>query len=331
MALAGAGAIAAVHALAASAAGLRVVAVASAGGTSARHLAGQLDARRVSPDDLPAGADLLVVATPPDTHAELALRGLSAGADVLVEKPLSTTLADADRLVAAAENPGAPIMRCAENLLHAPAWGAVMARRPALGPLRHLSSRTLQPPPDWGHFARPLTAGGVLFDLGPHPVALVLELAGEPALAVGAELSSSRADGADDRAAVRIRFASGLVATLDVSWTAEVPEWSLQAASDQGVVRMELSPDVAVEADGEPVALPGRFPDAADPALGQFGYVDQLLDMAGRGATSQTVGQARTVLEVICAGYASAARAGDEIPLPFAGDRDRTPMQLWRD
>src|SRR4051794_27368919 len=97
VALAGAGYIAVVHALAAQAAGWKVRAVASAGGTSARHLAGELDARKVSPEALPDGADVLIVATPPASHVPLVLQGLAAGATVLVEKPLATTLAGADR------------------------------------------------------------------------------------------------------------------------------------------------------------------------------------------------------------------------------------------
>ena len=331
IALAGAGAIAAVHTLAARAAGLEVVAVASAGGTSARHLAGQVDARRVSPDALPAGADLLVVATPPDSHAALALQGMAAGAQVLVEKPVATTVAGADALVRAAAEPGAPLVRVAENLLHAPAWRTALARRATIGALRHLSARTIQPPPTWGHFTGPLEAGGVLFDLGPHPVALVLALAGEEAVGVSAGLSSTRDDGADDRAEVRVRFASGLVAELEVAWTAEDPHWAVQAASDTGVVRLELFPEVRVEADGEPVGIDGAGADGAgagadDDALVRFGYVDQLLDVAG----SQTLEQARTVLEVICAAYASAGAGGAEVPLPNDLDRTLTPMQLWR-
>ena len=101
VALAGAGYIAVVHALAADSAGLKVRAVASAGGRSARHLAGELDARRCRPEELPAGAEVMIIATPPETHTELALLGVRAGARVLVEKPLATTLADADRIVAA--------------------------------------------------------------------------------------------------------------------------------------------------------------------------------------------------------------------------------------
>ncbi len=330
-----------VHTLAAPSAGCRVVAVASAGGRSARHLAAQLgeqhsyDVAHVSVDELPAGADVLLVATPAEHHAELALAGLAAGADVLVEKPITTTLADADRLVdaaarAAGVDGSGPILRCAENLLHSPAWATVMAHRDRMGPLQHLSLRTLQPPPTWGHFGRPLASGGVLFDLGPHPVALVMELTGERVVGVAASLSSTREDGADDDASLRLRLGSGLTATLDVSWINPDAEWSLQAASADGVVRLELQPTLLVELDGEPVQVGDRYPEAVDPFLERAGYIDQLVDLTGGGRRGQTPGQARDVLEVICAAYRSAGIGGAEVALPFTGDRSLTPMQLWR-
>lgn len=328
VALAGAGYVAVVHALAAPSAGMRVRAVASAGGSSARHLAGSIDARRCRPEDLPAGADVLVVATPAEHHVELALQGRAAGAHVLVEKPVATTLADADRLVAAAARPG-PALRCAENLLHAPAWVELQRRRPALGTLTHLSVRTMQPPPDWGHFTRPLEHGGVLFDLGPHPIALALTAADEPPVAVSATLTSTRADGADDDAAVQLEFRSGVRASISVSWTAPTVAWDLQAASDTGVLRLELLPEVALEHDGEPVALPLRR-EVADPRLEQLGYVDQLLDLVSAQPAGQTMADARRVLEVICAAYSSAGRDGEHVRLPFTGDPNRTPMQHWR-
>lgn len=328
IALAGAGSIAAVHALAAPAAGARVVAVASAGGSSARHLAGRLAARRCRPEDLPAGADLLVVATPPETHEELVLQGIAAGAAVLVEKPLCTTLAAADRLVEAASAPGATTVRCAENLLHAPAWRELMRRRDALGTPTHLSARAVQPTPTWGFFARPLSHGGVLFDLGPHPIALVLVLAGEAPVGVSAELSSEREDGADDRASLAIRFPSGLVATVEVAWAGADTEWSLQAASDSGVLRWDLFGSPSLEADGEPVEVADRHRDLPDPRIERLGYVDQLADTLA-GGDGQTLSQARDVLEVICAASASAAAGGSEVVLPLDVDRTLTPRQLW--
>ncbi|CAN5460090.1 hypothetical protein BH10ACT3_BH10ACT3_06850 [soil metagenome] len=337
IALAGAGYISVVHALAAQAAAMKVSAVASRGGSSARHLAGELEARKVAIDALPAGADVLIVATPPDSHVPIALQGLAAGASVLVEKPLATTLAGADRLVdaagadAVADADDGPVLRCAENLLHSPIWREAMLRRPALGALSHLSLRTMQSPPDWGHFKEPLTAGGVLFDLGPHPLALALGLADEAPVGVGATLRSSRDDGADDEASVQLRFESGLTATIEVSWVSEQTEWQAQAASDTGVLVLELFPDVRLEHDGEPVEWSLRH-EAVDPALEQFGYVDQLLDLVADDPSrpGQSAADARTVLEIICAAYASAGDAGAEVALPFQGDRTLTPLALWK-
>lgn len=341
MALAGAGYIAVVHALAARSAGLTVRSVASGGGTSARHLAGELDARRVTPDALPDGAGLLIVATPPEFHVPLALQGLAAGAMVLVEKPIATTLAGADRLV---DSVGAGVLRCGENLLHSPIWTQAMSLRSQLGPLSHLSLRTLQPPPDWGHFREPLLFGGVLFDLGPHAIALALGLADDELVGVRGSLRSMRDDGADDDARVELRFASGLTASVEISWVSEHTVWEAQAASDLGVLRMELLPEVLLEFGGEPVEVQLRHA-GVEPTLEQFGYVDQLLDLVADDPArpGQDAVAARRVLEVICAAYASAASEptdsgdaagrvlGDEVPLPFTGDRSRTPMSLWRD
>ncbi|KLR62138.1 putative dehydrogenase [Actinobacteria bacterium IMCC26207] len=346
IALAGAGYIAVVHALAADSAGAKVTAVASAGGKSARHLAGELDAKKVSPEALPSGADFLIVATPPAQHAELAVQGLRAGASVLVEKPLATTLAEADRIVSAAATAAAVaaaavaagqsakpggVLRCAENLLHSPVWAQAVTLRAGLGPLTHLSLRTLQPPPDWGHFAEPLSAGGVLFDLGPHALALALGLADEPVLAVSASLSSTRQDGADDSASVVLRFESGLRASIEISWVSEITVWEAQASSDSGVLRIELIPEVLLEHNGEQVAIPLRHPHA-DPTLEQFGYVDQLLDLISQDPNrpGQTAEQARSILEIICAAYQSAGQEGNEVQLPFDGDRSLTPMQIWK-
>ncbi|MDO9337277.1 MAG: Gfo/Idh/MocA family oxidoreductase [Caulobacter sp.] len=57
-------------------------------------------------DDLLKEADIITVATPATTHARLALQCLAAGRSVYVEKPLATTLEDADRLIQAAAGAG---------------------------------------------------------------------------------------------------------------------------------------------------------------------------------------------------------------------------------
>lgn len=334
LAIAGAGWAGRVHTLAAAAVpGTSIPLVATRSVGSAEVLAAEIGARAVTAADLPGSADAVVIATPPPSHAELAVRLLGQGTPVLIEKPLAATLAEADAIVAASEASGAAACY-AENLLFAPAVDIAVNRRVALGPLDHLEVRMVQPTPTWGHFAEPLTAGGVLFDLGVHALAVLLVLArdDEP-VALRAKLGSSRPDGADDVGRVEVRFASDLIAAVDVSWNGDDVEWSAQASSPTGVVRVEFQPEVAVEVNGEAVALP-TIDSPIDGRIFDLGYHAQLEGFCSvvgrRGGRVCPAGFGRSMLEMVCAAYQSAGRDGDEVLLPFDGPRDVTPLQLWR-
>ena len=121
--------------------------------------------------------DVVVVATPAEHHLEALRAGLAVGAAVLVEKPLGVDLAEADEMIAAAA--GADVL-CgyAENLLFAPSFLALARHREKMGDLHRLHLTVHSDPPAWGHFTAPLPGGGVLHDLGAHPVPLALALAG---------------------------------------------------------------------------------------------------------------------------------------------------------
>src|SRR5512143_3278289 len=53
-----------------------------------------------------AGADVIHVLTPPDSHAEVAIDALVQGCHVLIEKPLATSVEDCWRVQAVAEREG---------------------------------------------------------------------------------------------------------------------------------------------------------------------------------------------------------------------------------
>ncbi len=330
VAIAGAGWAGEVHSASAErVADARLIQILSRTTESAERTAATVGVPGVTYRELSSKAELVVVATPPDHHVEMASTALRRSLAVLVEKPLCATLAEADEVISLVDAADV-VAGYAENLLFAPAIDVALAQRGDT-PLRHLSCRAAQPAPTWGHFAEPLVAGGALFDLGAHPVALALAFARSTPVGVRARLSSGRDDGADDDASVRLRFSNGLVAEIEVSWRAEHPVWDLQAAADERVVRVELLPNIAVEVDGEDIT-----PEPTDP-LSDFGYVGQLRGivdvMAGRGGRVCPLGFGRLVLDVICGAYASAGSGGldgPEVPLPFSGPRDLTPLELWR-
>lgn len=348
MALAGAGMISMIHALAAEAIEFPILAVASRTPAHASERAGQIGCRTIEFGDLPAGADLVLVATPPALHASQAIHALRAGASVLVEKPLATTLADSDSLVAVASS-SSGVLVYAENLAFAPVVGHALSLISDLGQLDLLDIRALSPRPTWGDFLTPGWGGGCLFDLGAHPIALALLAAGDDApVQVSARLQRSPGIEVDDHAVVELDFASGLQARIEVSWRETSTTWDLQASSATGVVRAELLPLTGLEHNGEPVELPSPPPNV-EKFVHELGYVEQLdqvrcllsgdetdHDPAATGtARAMNVAFGQQVLEIICAAYSSAGRSTGSDPtpesIPFSGRRDRTPHQLWVD
>jgi predicted dehydrogenase len=346
IALVGAGWSGRVHALAAAATpGATLVTLSTTSIGSAEEFAAQLQVRPVNTDALPGKADVVVLATPPSTHASLATAMLSKGTPVVIETPLARTLAEADEIIATAERFATSALY-AESLLFAPALELAVARRHQLGALRHLEVRMSLPRPDWGYQADEsvagtvagspsgTVAGGVLFEVGCHALAVALLLVGEDTVdGVRARVESSRPDGVDDVARVELRFASGFIATVDVDWFAEVAERSAQCASDSGAVRVEFEPHCAVEHDGEVIALP-EPPELPDRRLMDLGYISQtegfVSAIAGRGGKVCPAGFGRAVLELITAAYASAGADGEEVELPYTGDRSASPMETYR-
>ena len=340
VALCGAGMIAAAHALAAEAVGMKVVAVASRRNERAQAAARQVGARAVSYADLPAGADVVVVATPPARHALDALELLPTGVGVLVEKPLARTLAEADELVAAAADSGHRLAY-GENLAHAPVVVAMLRQARRLEGVTHLDVRALQGLPTWGDATTDEWGGGVLYDLGPHPLALAVLLgratgAGE-VVGVTAHLRGGTTHATDEHAEITLRFQTGLQGTVVASWQREgAPVWDAQVASGEAVVRCEILPTAELTVNGDDVTLVSQRsrlgPEVS--ALDSLGFVEQLRafadDLGERRPPFMDAAFGRLILEIICAAYASDRDGGEEIALPFTGARWQSPLEIWR-
>ncbi len=91
--------------------GVEVVAVADPDEAAARRAADAFGIQRIETDAVrllrdPGGLDAVVIATPDDTHRDLAIAAFEAGLHVLCEKPLARTVGDAEEMVVAAERSG---------------------------------------------------------------------------------------------------------------------------------------------------------------------------------------------------------------------------------
>jgi predicted dehydrogenase len=87
---------------------------------------------RTPEEGLALKPDLVVIATYSDSHADLAIRAMQQGAHVFVEKPLATSVEDAERVVEVARRTGRKLV-VGYILRHHPSWTRLIAEARALG------------------------------------------------------------------------------------------------------------------------------------------------------------------------------------------------------
>jgi predicted dehydrogenase len=276
-------------------------------------------------------AEIVIVTTPPACHAADTKRLLDIGYHVVVESPICCSLADADLLIEAERQSGRPVLY-SEHLTAAPAVDALLARVPGMGHVTHLSTRAIRRLPTWRSSTTDEWGGGVLFDLGVHPVALLLRTADVSGL--GAPLSVT-ATITQDTANAQIRFESGTVARLTVGWQPDVePDGDLQVSSAQAVLRVDLYPTPTLESNGELVRLDSE-PSTAATFLNDFGYAPQLRrfwgDIRMGRPVPTTTDFGRRVLDTVAAAHWSAGSGASDVPLPFEGSRTMSPIELWHE
>ncbi|MEV0583618.1 Gfo/Idh/MocA family oxidoreductase [Nonomuraea sp. NPDC050310] len=161
--------------------------------------------------------DLIVVATPNDTHVPLAKAALEAGLPVVVDKPLAMTAAEAEELVRLAEARGVALTPF-QNRRWDGDFRTVAKVLPSLGTVTRFESRfeRWRPVPKGG-WRESSPTGGLLYDLGPHLVDQALRLFG-PVSDVYAESDVRRAGVAsDDDTFIALAHAGGTRSHLWVS------------------------------------------------------------------------------------------------------------------
>jgi predicted dehydrogenase len=158
--------------------------------------------------------DVMVIATPVHTHFDLAVRCIDAEKHVYVEKPLAPSVEDADDLIAFAEQRDVKLM-CGHTFLYSPAVRSVknMLEQGELGEVFFLSSSRV----NLGLHQQDIS---VVWDLGPHDFSILLHWFDELPVSVRAVGRASIVPGIHDVAFVTLAYASGLVASVELSWLA---------------------------------------------------------------------------------------------------------------
>ncbi|HLA79628.1 MAG TPA: Gfo/Idh/MocA family oxidoreductase [Vicinamibacteria bacterium] len=210
--------------------------------------------------DVVASADAVSVAVPTVDHHRVARALLEAGKDVLVEKPMTKTVEEADDLIRLAEARGAVL-----QVGHIERFNpAVDVLRAEVRAPRFIEVHRLAPPTP-----RSLDIDVVL-DLMIHDLDILLSLDGSEAVqidAVGVPVLSDKIDIAN----ARLRFASGLIANLTASRVSAEKvrkfrvfaprtyisaDFSAREAQVYRLLEVEGRPDIAVGKGGAPEEEP---------------------------------------------------------------------------
>ncbi len=184
---------------------------------------------------LQSDVDAVVIASPADTHAKLALAAICHGKQVFVEKPLAMTVDDAVEIARLARS-FQRLVFVGHLLLYHPGITALLSalRDGRIGKLLHVRSRRLS-------LGRVRTQENVWWSFAPHDVALMLAIFDEFPIAARAQHHGHVVPGVSDFAYVDYLFGSGRSAHIEVGWLDANKSSRVDVFGTEGILSFEDS------------------------------------------------------------------------------------------
>jgi UDP-N-acetylglucosamine 3-dehydrogenase len=170
--------------------------------------------------------DVVSVATPNAFHARQAVAALEAGCHVLCEKPIATTLAEADRILdAATRNRRKLMVGFSHRMFTGPQKCKELLAQRRLGTPYMIRVRFAHggPYPGWAKnswfYNKKLSKGGAMLDMGIHAIDLCHWLIGPIANVSARAATLIKKIEVDDNALLQLEFKDGALGYIEVGWT----------------------------------------------------------------------------------------------------------------
>jgi predicted dehydrogenase len=196
--------------------------------------------------------EAVAIATPPHTHHTLVRKALEAGKHVLVEKPLARTADEAADLMTLADELGLVLMP-GHTFLYSPPVTKIrhLIKEGVLGDIHFVTSSRM----NLGKYQ----PDGVILDLAPHDLSILLHWLDEPLVEVAANGCSIHQDGVHETAFLTLGFRSGTQANIQVSWLSPRKMRQMVVVGSRQMVQYE---DTSAD---DPVRIYDRGMDFAEP------------------------------------------------------------------
>ena len=238
--------------------------------------------------------EAVVIVTPPETHHPLVKRALQAGKHVLVEKPLATRLDHGRELAELAQASELTLMP-GHTFIYSPAVNTVreLIQTDVVGDIHFITSSRM----NLGKYQR----DGVVCDLAPHDLSILLYWLEQPVVEIAASGSSVFEQGVPETAFMTITFGGGTTANVQLSWLAPRKMRQMIVVGSRRMVQYD---DTATD---EPVRVYDRGIEVGPPT--NFGE-HQLTYRSGDVVSPRV--QAQEPLRLELDDFARAIRTGEE-------------------
>lgn len=289
------------------------------------------------------GVTAVTICSTNDAHADLAVAAARAGRDIMLQKPMATTLTDCDSIVAAVEAAGVrfyqshnlrfdPVHQEIKRLVAAGELGRIAIARRRHSHAFALTNRRLLD--DMALTDAAKAGGGAFMDEGAHVALWFLWMFGAPVSVTGIVTTSltTQQPGVEDNGVLLYRYADGMIGIHQSSWTELASTSTIELSGDQAVL-VATGTDISSSRSALPDEPPLRvWRHHAQPASGappgewrtppvqlasnrMAGAAQAFLDMLVAGTPSPCDARtARTAVAMVLAGYAS-SREGREQPV----------------
>lgn len=173
-------------------------------------------------DGLALKPDLVIIATYSDSHADLAIRAIEAGAHVFVEKPLATTVADAEKVIETATRLNRKLV-VGYILRHHPSWQRMVEEARKLGGpyVFRMNLNQQSSGPEWETHKALMQTTSPLVDCGVHYVDVMCQVTDAKPVrvqAMGLRLSDEIAEDMYNYGQLQVFFDDGSVGWYEAGW-----------------------------------------------------------------------------------------------------------------
>ena len=174
------------------------------------------------------------VVVPTAMHEEVATAAMQSGADVLVEKPIASTVDEGERLIKLAENLGRRLM-VGHIVRFNPAIRTLKEKleNNELGRIFQIVCRRVGP------FPARIRDVGVVVDLAPHDIDVMRYLTGESPTRVYAEIEQRVHTGHEDLVFGLLHFPGGVTGALEINWLTPTKVRETLVLGERGMFRVD--------------------------------------------------------------------------------------------